>query len=248
MKQFLLKAIGGITNRLSTRDAEILLKSIVTQRADSLPPDEALRFLFRLDAFLYSLQGQKSIVYGKGVHTKHRHLRYHDFFIGRIAPGDSVLDIGCGNGAVDYDIAEKTGARVTGIDISEENIAAARRQFSHPRIRYIAGNALSDLPQERFDVVILSNVLEHLPDRPQFLGQVQGITKAQRILIRVPLFEREWRVPLKQELGVEWRLDPTHETEYTLESFQTEMGEAGLSIDHLEVRWGEIWAQVSAKC
>lgn len=248
MRQFLLKAIGEVVSRLSTCDAEILLKRIITQRADSLPPDDALRFLFRLDAFLYSLQGQKSIVYGGGVHTKHRHLRYHAFFTERIAPEDSVLDIGCGNGAVDYDIAEKTGAMVTGIDTSEANIAIARRKFSHPRISYILGNALSGLPQGQFDVVILSNVLEHLPDRSQFLQQVQKSTKAQRILIRVPLFERDWRVPLKQELGVEWRLDPTHETEYTIESFQREMDEAGLQIDHLEARWGEIWAQVSAKC
>jgi len=58
------------------------------------------------------------------------------------------------------------------------------------------------------------------------------------------LFERDWRVPLKKELGVEWRLDTTHETEYTLESFKEEIANAGLSITHLEVQWGEIWAQV----
>ena len=37
---------------------------------------------------------------------------------------------------------------------------------------------------------------------------------------------------------------PTHETEYTLETFAEEMKEAGLSIQHLEVRWGEIWSVV----
>ncbi len=66
----------------------------------------------------------------------------------------------------------------------------------------------------------------------------------KRFLIRIPLFEREWRVPLKKELGVEWRLDTTHETEYTLESFSSEISEAGLRITHQEVRWGEIWAEV----
>ena len=66
-----------------------------------------------------------------------------------------------------------------------------------------------------------------------------------RFLIRVPVFERDWRVPLKRELGVEWRLDPTHETEYTLESFEKEMAAAGLRITYQEVRWGEIWAEVA---
>ena len=65
------------------------------------------------------------------------------------------------------------------------------------------------------------------------------------ILIRVPLFERDWRVPLKQELGVEWRLDPTHEIEYTIESFAEEIAEAGLTVSLQEIRWGEIWAEVS---
>ena len=63
------------------------------------------------------------------------------------------------------------------------------------------------------------------------------------LLIRVPLFERDWRIPLRRELGVEYRLDPTHETEYTLESFAAEMHEAGLRVTHQEVRWGEVWAE-----
>ncbi len=48
-----------------------------------------------------------------------------------------------------------------------------------------------------------------------------------------------------KELGVKWRLDATHEIEYTLEVFAEEMEDAGLKTDHLEVRWGEIWAEVS---
>jgi hypothetical protein len=44
-------------------------------------------------------------------------------------------------------------------------------------------------------------------------------------------------------LGVEWRLDNTHETEYTLESYFEEMAAAGLCIVHQEVRWGEIWSE-----
>ncbi|MBU0512922.1 MAG: hypothetical protein KJ638_14640 [Chloroflexi bacterium] len=50
-------------------------------------------------------------------------------------------------------------------------------------------------------------------------------------------------MPLKKELGVEWRLDPTHEIEYTQETFAAEMAEARLKVTHLEVRWGEIWSE-----
>jgi hypothetical protein len=64
------------------------------------------------------------------------------------------------------------------------------------------------------------------------------------MLIRVPLFERAWEVPLRKELGLEWRSDATHETEYTEESFAQEMDAAQLTLVHQEIRWGEIWAQV----
>jgi hypothetical protein len=67
-------------------------------------------------------------------------------------------------------------------------------------------------------------------------------TGAQRVLVRVPLFERDWRVPLKRELGVEFRLDPTHRIEYTHEEFDGEMAAAGLVVEERQVRWGEIWA------
>lgn len=218
--------------------------ALVKERSDSLSPDEALRFLFHMDAKLYALQGQKSVEYGNGVHTKHRHMNYHDFFVKRVKAGEHVLDIGCGIGAVAYDIAEKSKAVVVGIDMNADYLTVARQRFSHPQVRYILGDVLKDLPGERFDVVILSNVLEHLPERPQFLRRVQRAVHATRFLIRIPMFERDWRVPLKKELDVEWRLDPTHETEYTTEEFESEMKDAGLSITYKEIRWGEIWAEV----
>ena len=201
------------------------------------------RFLFRLDAALYGLEGRKAIEYDGGIHTKHRHMRYHDFFVSRIRTGERVLDIGCGMGAVAYDVAEKAGACVVAMDLDPANVAQARGRYAHPRVEYRVGDALRELPDGPFDVVILSNVLEHLPDRPLFLRRVQEVARPSRFLIRVPLFERDWRVPLKRELGVEWRLDLTHETEYTLESWAEEVATAGLKVAHQEVRWGEVWAE-----
>jgi SAM-dependent methyltransferase len=190
------------------------------------------------------VQGPLAVAYDGGVHTKHRHMRYHDFFINRVKRDEEVLDIGCGIGAVAYDVADKAGAKVWGVDLDAANIAKAKARFVHPNVTYVVGDVLKDLPGQQFDVVILSNVLEHLPGRPQFLRRVLETAHPSRVLIRVPVFERDWRVPLKKELGVEWRLDPTHETEYTLESFAAEMDEAGLETVHLEVRWGEIWTEL----
>lgn len=234
----LRKILGLIPTPLLLRT----LSLVATQKARTVAPADGLRFLLGLDAALYPVQGELAVAYGGGIHTKHRHMGYHDFFVERIHPGDRVLDIGCGIGAVAFDLADKAGAEVLGVDLSPENIAVAKEWHAHPHVNYIVGDVLESLPAGEFDAVVLSNVLEHLPGRPDFLARLAQATHAQRTLIRVPLFERDWRVPLKQELGVEWRLDSTHETEFTQESFAAEIEAAGFRIEEQEIRWGEIWA------
>lgn len=231
-------------SRLDSRALGEFACQLVSDKVKMLPAEEALRLLFTMDTRLYFLEKRVAVDYSGGIHPKHRHMSYHDFFVERIPSGSKVLDVGCGNGAVGYDVAQKSGAHVLGIDLHAESIRQAREQFPHPNIQYIVGDALTDLPNELFDYVILSNVLEHIEERVPFLIALQKNASPGAILIRVPLFERDWRVPLKQELGLEWRLDTDHKTEYTLESFRDEILQAGLKIRHQEVRWGEIWAEV----
>lgn len=130
-----------------------------------------------------------------------------------------------------------------GIDISETNIAKAQTMFSRSNIRYVSGDALTDLPDEKFDVIVLSNVLEHIKERIDLLKTLQNRYRPRKILIRVPVFERDWRVPLKKELGIDYRLDDTHYIEYLQEEFFEEMKQAGLIIKHNVVKWGEVWAE-----
>lgn len=232
-----------LARNLATESVQEVMETMARDRVAQLQPAEALRFLFRLDAFFYGLQGRQSVRYDQGVHTKYRHTRYHDFFVARVEPGQKVIDIGCGDGFMAFRLAEK-GAIVLGMDISPDNIGKAKRKYVHPNVMFRQGNALQEFVSETFDVVVLSNVLEHLSGRIDFLREVVSRYQPILMLVRVPLFERDWRVPLKQELGVEWRLDRTHETEYTQESFAEEMHAAGLAVRHLEVRWGELWVEV----
>jgi SAM-dependent methyltransferase len=207
----------------------------------TVPPATLVRWLCRLDNAVYRALSLASIDYGGGLHAKHRLTRYHEFFVARVDAGDRVLDIGCGNGALASDVARERKAVVTGIDQSGASIRAARAAHGGESITFIEGDARR-LPAGAFDVVILSNVLEHLDDRVAFLRDTVARTGARRVLVRVPLFERDWRVPLKRELGVEHRLDPTHRIEYTQEEFDAEMTAAGFTVEERQVRWGEIWA------
>ncbi|OQY46604.1 MAG: hypothetical protein B6242_07250 [Anaerolineaceae bacterium 4572_78] len=234
-----------LSDSLSTSQLIHLIEKLVMRRVNKLYPAEALRFLFSLEHLFYRVQGRQAIAYDGGMHTKHRHIRYHDFFSKHIHKDETALDLGCGTGSVAYHVAKETQANVVGIDKNPYHLSIAIERHAHPKVQYIFGDILQIQPNGRFDVIILSNILEHIVQRVEFLTTLQRVIIPKRFLIRVPLFERDWRVPLKKELGVEWRLDLDHKTEYTLESFAEEMRQANLKITYQEVRWSEIWAEVS---
>jgi SAM-dependent methyltransferase len=252
MKEAILRlfrsSIRLVMRALPLRVRSNLLGELIRGAAATAGPADRLRLLLDLDNRLYSMQGAAAREYGGGIHTKHRHIRYHDFFLRHLHPGESLLDIGSGNGYLDYELVTGIpGLKVTGIELSEASVRFAREHFSHPNLRFIHGDALRGLPGERFEVVTLSNVLEHFEDRVGLLRDIVRELRPSRLILRVPVFERDWRVPLKKELGLDYRLDSTHFTEYTLESFAEEIEKAGLGIVHLEVRWGEIWSVLKVR-
>lgn len=176
-----------------------------------------------------------------GIHPKHKIMNYHQFFLNNVRAGDTVLDIGSGKGEVAYDVAAKAGS-VLGIDFSRESVDQARQQFQRDNLQFIEGDATIYPFEQTFDIVILSNVLEHIADRIALLQRLKKY--APRMLIRVPMLTRDWIVPYKKQEGFEWRLDDTHEIEYTLEEFSQEIERAGLRVISHHVDWGELYAVV----
>lgn len=174
-----------------------------------------------------------------GTHPKHAILNYHQFFLDHIAPTDSVLDVGCGKGEVAYSVSQKA-RRVVGIDISAKSIAAAREQRVAPNLTFFQGDATSYSFSEPFDVIILSNVLEHIKDRVAFLRKLRAV--APKILIRVPMITRDWLAVYKKNEGFEYRLDATHYIEYDVPTFMNEVAESGLTMRHHHINFGELYA------
>lgn len=183
-----------------------------------------------------------AIDYDEGVHPKHRLTRYHDFFVERVNPGETVLDIGTGKGELAHDLVARGGASVVGVDHDPSHLAYARANFVDERLEFRDGDVIEGIPPGHFDVVVLSNVLEHLGPRVEFLARVVESATPRCVLLRVPLYERDWTVPLKAEVGLSPYWDRDHEIEYDERLFREELAAAGLDVPELVQRWGEIWA------
>ncbi len=97
----------------------------------------------------------------------------------------SLLDIGCGGGLVAEPMA-RMGAQVTAIDPAQENIEAAHLHSENQglKINYQV-KRVEDLVQEgnQFDIVLLLEVIEHVPDIKAFIGLCQTLVKPGGILI-----------------------------------------------------------------
>lgn len=212
---------------------------------ESADPREATRWLLGIyDYINYAIDSQ-SKRWGHGVHIKHEIMEgIHSFFYERISKNARVLDLGCGYGALAHAIAIHSDANVLAIDFNKAQIDFAKERFNHPNIQYIVGDVFKDIPQNgSFDVIVLSSVLEHLKNRPQFLTDLTQRFKPQKFLIRVPTFERSFAAALKKELGLFPYTDDTHELEYSKEVFYEEMAQANLTVNYFEIRWSDIWAE-----
>lgn len=206
------------------------------------PPDAALKRLFALDDDLERLLNERATAFGEGAHPKHRLTRYHDFFVERVPEGSRVLDVGCGIGAVARSIAEGVpGSRVVGVDLDPAVLERARDGAPDNAV-FVQADATEALQDGPFDVIVLSNVLEHLDGRPAFLARLVAGHRPARVLIRVPLFERSWHLPLRRELGLGYFSDPTHRIEHSRGEFREEVEAAGLVVTEELTLWGEIWA------
>ena len=89
----------------------------------------------------------------------------------------------------------------------------------------------------------MSNVLEHIDDRVGFLKSILSKTGAQVVLIRVPNFERDWAIPFRKEINVDYFSDEEHFVEHTLAELNHELGQAGLNPVTVTTLWGEIWSR-----
>ena len=99
--------------------------------------------------------------------------------LGLAPAGLQVLDIGCGGGLLAEEFA-RLGCNVTGVDPSEESLAAARTHAAGQGLAIGYQRALGEaLPfgEASFDVVYCCDVLEHVHDLPQVIAETARVLR-----------------------------------------------------------------------
>ena len=246
MKSFGLKlanVLAVLWQLLPQRLRLLYLKGLFVLESRGADTTNGLARLFAVQDELEHVVNERAMVYGRGEHPKHKLTRYHDFFVNRVADGARILDVGCGYGAVARSIARaRPHANVVGVDYDKARLAQARVSDNPANLSFVESDATKSVPPGPWDVVVLSNVLEHISDRVGFLSALVASTAAKRFLIRVPLFERDWKLPMRRSVGANFYSDPDHKIEPTEKEFREETASAGLEIEELLTPWGEIWA------
>ena len=101
-----------------------------------------------------------------------------------------ILDYGCDSGFLLESIRKKYPSQhyeVCGADINEHALAYARKKY--PSFTFFDIND-AFFEKERFDVVILSHVLEHIPDREKLVNNLKKLLNTHGTLIIVVPQER----------------------------------------------------------
>jgi 2-polyprenyl-3-methyl-5-hydroxy-6-metoxy-1,4-benzoquinol methylase len=115
-----------------------------------------------------------------------------DELLARAEPS-SLLDVGCGEGVLVHQWAQRLpDARIVGIDLEEDSIQAGWAAREAPNLEYRTMPA-EDLPfaNDEFDLASAIEVLEHVPDPEHTLDEMARCA-ARHLLVSVPR-EPLWR-------------------------------------------------------
>ncbi|MFI5491458.1 methyltransferase domain-containing protein [Actinoplanes sp. NPDC051859] len=125
-------------------------------------------------------------------HPEIRRVRHAAWQALRPAPGQRLLDAGCGAGDVARELAAAVApdGEVVALDHSEGTLAAARARHTEGDITYVTGDVGAlDFDDETFDGVWCERVLQHVADADAAIGELARVTRTGG---RVCLLDTDW--------------------------------------------------------
>lgn len=111
--------------------------------------------------------------------------------VGLAAPS-SLIDVGCGEGTLTAELADRVPGPVLGVDLGDAVLAAGWRRNARPNLDYAVADAAA-LPatDSGFDAACSVEVLEHLPEPDAALAEMRRVAR-RCLIVSVPQ-EPLWR-------------------------------------------------------
>lgn len=120
-------------------------------------------------------------------------------FAEKFVIGKRVLDYGCGSGYGSYSLS-LIAEHVKAVDISAEAIEFAKDKYKAINIEF---SLISELNEEKFDVITSFQVIEHVPNDKEYINRLKALLKPNGyLLISTPdkrdrlfnLIQRPWNI------------------------------------------------------
>jgi len=149
------------------------------------------------------------------------------------AAPNSILDVGCGEGVLTYEWAERLGdGRIVGIDLDEPELQAAWEVRKRDNLEYRVLEATT-LPfaDNEFEMASAIEVLEHVPEPASTIAEMARVAK-NYLLVSVPR-EPLWR-GLNMARGAYWKdlgNTPGHVNHWSKRAFVKELSAVGKVVE-----------------
>jgi SAM-dependent methyltransferase len=122
-----------------------------------------------------------------------------------------------------------------GFDYNLRNLRTAmnlQKERGVTNASFFSASAEAQLPfpDDCFDKVLILDVIEHLYERTQILGEIKRVlVKNGLVLLSAPNRDNSWKRTLRSA-GLPYYADADHKIEYTLPELESELHGAGLRV------------------
>lgn len=99
-----------------------------------------------------------------------------------VTPASTVLDVGCGTGAMGRTLSARGCRQIYGIEVDPEAAAEARRFYADVIVGDVDSLAL-DFGETQFDAIVCADILEHLRDPWRVLKRLRHLMKPEGALV-----------------------------------------------------------------
>lgn len=148
----------------------------------------------------------------------------------KLVAGRRLLDLGCGAGHL-VKVASEEGWDSLGIDTSAAAVALAQRMRANAQEIDFFDPALDD---QRFDVIVMCEVIEHVPHPPRFLARAFSLLAPGGLLYATtPNFDSLTR----RVVGADWSaIHPEHISYFVTDTLVGAVRDAGFTVEQISSR------------